>query len=65
VVRIEMIGKRFDPRTGRVVGTTQEVRVGAGIVVEEVSAGFLWEEELLRAAEVVVNKAGTDKEEIV
>jgi molecular chaperone GrpE len=65
VVRIEMIGKRLDPRTGRVVGTTQEVRVGAGIVVEEVSAGFLWEEELLRAAEVVVNKAGTDKEEIV
>jgi molecular chaperone GrpE len=56
VVRIEMAGRRFDPRMGRVVGTTQDVTVGAGIVVEEVTAGFMWDEELLRAAEVIVNK---------
>ena len=51
-----MVGRRFDPRMGRVVGTAQDVSIGAGIVVEEVTAGFMWDEELLRAAEVIVNK---------
>ena len=63
VVRIETIGRRFDPRVGRVVGTSKDVGIGAGVVVEEVSAGFLWDDELLRAAEVIVNKAGTDEED--
>lgn len=63
VVRIETIGRRFDPRVGRVVGTSKDVGIGAGVVVEEVSAGFLWDDALLRAAEVIVNKAGTDEED--
>jgi molecular chaperone GrpE len=63
VVRIELTGRRFDPRIGRVVGTTQDASVDAGIVVEEVTAGYLWEEELLRAAEVIVNKADADEDE--
>jgi molecular chaperone GrpE len=65
VVRIEMVGQRFDPRMGRAVGTTQVMSIGAGIVVEEVSAGFMWDEELLRAAEVIVNKIGAEQEETV
>jgi molecular chaperone GrpE len=56
-------GRRFDPRVARVVGTTRDAAVGTGIVGEEVRAGFLWEEELLRAAEVIVNKADADEEE--
>ena len=63
VVPIETTGRRFDPRVGRVVGTTQDATIGAGIVVEEVSAGFLWDDELLRAAEVIVNKVGTEEQE--
>ena len=58
-----MVGQRFDPRMGRVVGTTQDTTVGTGIVVEEVRAGFLWDDELLRAAEVIVNKVGRRTEE--
>jgi molecular chaperone GrpE len=65
VVPIEVTGRRFDPRLARVVGTTRDATVGAGIVVEEVRTGFLWEEELLRAAEVIVSKADPDKEESV
>jgi molecular chaperone GrpE len=65
VARIEMAGKRFDPRMGRVVDTTQDASVGAGIVVEEVTAGFMWDEELLRAAEVIVNKIETEQRETV
>ena len=63
VVAIEVMGRRFDPRLARVVGTTRDAAAGAGIVGEEVRAGFLWEEELLRAAEVIVNKADADEEE--
>jgi molecular chaperone GrpE len=63
VVRIEMAGRRFDPRMGRVVGTTQDTTIGSGIVVEEVTAGFQWDDELLRVAEVIVNKVGPEQEE--
>jgi molecular chaperone GrpE len=65
VVRIEMAGQPFDPRTARAVGTTQDTSVAAGIVMDEVSAGFMWDEELLRAAEVIVNKVGAEQEETV
>jgi molecular chaperone GrpE len=63
VVRIEMTGRRFDPRMGRVVGTTQDMTTDSGIVMEEVSAGFQWDDELLRVAEVIVNKVGPEQEE--
>jgi molecular chaperone GrpE len=63
VVRIETAGRRFDPRMGRVVGTTQDATIGAGIVVEEVSAGFQWDDELLRAAEVIVNRVEPEQQE--
>jgi molecular chaperone GrpE len=63
VMAIEVMGRRFDPRLARVVGTTRQATVGSGVVVEEVRAGFLWEEEPLRAAEVIVNKAEAAEEE--
>lgn len=62
VLAIEVIGRPFDPRLARVVGTTRDATVGAGIVGEEVRAGFLWDDELLRAAEVIVNKPDADEE---
>jgi molecular chaperone GrpE len=65
VVRIETAGQPFDPRTARAVGTTQDTSAGAGIVMDEVSAGYMWDEELLRAAEVIVSKAGAEQEETV
>lgn len=63
VVRIELIGQRFDPHLGRVIGTAHETGVEAGIVVDEVRAGFLWGGELLRPAEVIVTQAGADERE--
>lgn len=53
---IEMLGQRFDPRAGRVVATRHSPGVDAGIVIEEVRAGFLWDDLPLRPAEVVVSK---------
>jgi molecular chaperone GrpE len=58
VSRLELVGRPFDPRTARAVGARQDQRVGPGIVVEEVRAGYLWDNEPLRTAEVIVSKAG-------
>ena len=60
-----MAGRRFDPRMGRVVGTTQDMTVGSGIVMEEVSAGFQWDDELLRVAEVIVNRSARTRGDCV
>jgi len=56
VVAVELLGQRFDPRLGRVVATRDAAGVDAGIVLVVVRAGFLWEETLLRPAEVIVSK---------
>ena len=58
VTPIEMLGRRFDPRLGRVVATRLAPGTDAGIVLEEVRTGFLWEDLPLRPAEVVVSKPG-------
>jgi molecular chaperone GrpE len=56
VTPVELLGRRFDPQLGRVVATRPAAGVAAGIVLEEVRAGFLWEDQPLRLAEVVVSK---------
>jgi molecular chaperone GrpE len=56
VARIDLVGEYFDPRLARAVGTRQDEQAGAGIVLEEVRAGYLWDDELLRTAEVIVSK---------
>jgi molecular chaperone GrpE len=57
VARIELVGQRFDPRLARAVGTRQDAPAGPGIVLEEVRAGYAWDAELLRTAEVIVSKS--------
>jgi molecular chaperone GrpE len=62
VMAIEVVGREFDPAVARAVGTTRQASLGPGIVVEEVRTGFRWEDQLLRAAEVIVNAADGDEE---
>jgi molecular chaperone GrpE len=56
VVPLDVVGKPFDPKLARAVGTVTDASRENGIVVQEVRSGFLWEGEMLRAADVVVNK---------
>jgi molecular chaperone GrpE len=56
ISRLGLVGQRFDPRVARAIGTRQDERFGPGIVVDEVRAGYLWDDELLRTAEVIVSK---------
>lgn len=51
---IETAGRPLDPRHAAAVATIEDPSAADGIVVEEVRAGFLWHDELLRPAEVIV-----------
>jgi len=51
---IETVGRPLDPRHAAAVATVADPSAADGIVMEEVRAGFLWQGELLRPAEVIV-----------
>ncbi len=57
VTVVQLLGKPFDPRLARVIGTAANSRVPPGTVTEEVRSGFLWDDKVLRTAEVIVSKA--------
>jgi molecular chaperone GrpE len=53
---IESLGKTLDPHTMNAVEIGHDPKVANGIVIEELRKGFLFEKEILRLAEVKVNK---------
>jgi molecular chaperone GrpE len=63
VVPVPLVGKPFDPRRARVVATSSNSVEPDGTVIEEVRSGFLWEDQVLRTAEVIVSKNTTPKGE--
>ncbi|MGD0635628.1 MAG: nucleotide exchange factor GrpE [Beijerinckiaceae bacterium] len=54
VTPVELVGRPFTPSLARAVATIEDPTIADGIVAGEARAGFLWEDELLRAAEVTV-----------
>jgi molecular chaperone GrpE len=63
VVAMQRFGQPFDPRQARVVATAADTSVAEGTVIEEVRTGFLWNDQVLRTAEVIVSKGGAAKGE--
>ena len=61
VAAMQLLGRPFDARLARVVGTAADAAVAAGIVTEEVRTGFLWHDQVLRTAEVMVSKGNSGK----
>jgi molecular chaperone GrpE len=53
---IDCIGKLLDPRTMSAVEISHDPKLDNGIVIEELRKGFLFENNVLRLAEVKVNK---------
>ncbi|MBF0260487.1 MAG: nucleotide exchange factor GrpE [Magnetococcales bacterium] len=53
---LELLDRPFDPRLARAVRVACHNGVADGVVRTEMRKGFLWHGELLRLAEVVVNK---------
>ena len=56
IIALEVAGQPLDPHTMRAVEMEQRLDLDSGIVTEELRRGFTWEDELLRPAEVKVNK---------
>jgi molecular chaperone GrpE len=56
VMPLDLVGQPFDPKTARAIGTVTDPARANGIVIQEVRSGFLWQGDLLRTAEVVVNR---------
>ncbi len=56
VYPIECIGKLLDPRTMSAVEISNDPKLDNGIVIEELRKGFLFGKNVLRLAEVKVNK---------
>jgi molecular chaperone GrpE len=54
VTPIATVGRPFQPSRARAVSTIDDPSVAEGIVVAELRAGFTWEDEVLRPAEVTV-----------
>jgi len=59
VVPMQLAGQPFDPRRARVVGTSADSAAADGTVLQEVRAGFLWDDQVLRTADVIVSKSAT------
>jgi molecular chaperone GrpE len=56
-------GRILDPRLARVVATIEAAGQAEGTVIEETRAGFHWDDEVLRLAEVIACKnSSTGKE---
>lgn len=56
VSAIDSLGQALDPHTMKVVEIVHHADLDNGVVVEELRQGFNWEDDLLRPAEVKVNK---------
>jgi len=61
VVATQLAGLPFDPRLARAIGTAADSSVAEGSVIKEDRAGFLWDDQVLRTAEVIVSKGDAGK----
>jgi len=59
VAPMQLVGQPLDPRRARVVGTSTDTAAADGTVLEEVRSGFLWDDQVLRTADVIVSKSAT------
>lgn len=59
VAPMQLIGQPLDPRRARAVGTSTDTAAPDGTVLEEVRSGFVWDEQVLRTADVIVSKSAT------
>ncbi len=56
VVALAALGQPLDPHTMRAAEVEHRPKIANGIVTEELRKGYLWQGELLRLAEVKVNR---------
>jgi molecular chaperone GrpE len=60
---IEALGKPFDPNFHEAVTQAESDKYGEGIIMDEISKGYMLNDRLLRASKVVVSKGRSKEEE--
>ncbi|NJM74439.1 MAG: nucleotide exchange factor GrpE [Acaryochloridaceae cyanobacterium RU_4_10] len=60
VVPLEALGKPFDPERMYALGRQESDSVAANTIVREVVRGYLWQDRILREAQVIVSTQSTD-----
>jgi len=63
VTRIENLDQGFDPRWHKVAYTVFDLSRPEGMIVEEVKSGYVWQNQLLRKAEVGVVRHSEEEDE--
>ena len=61
VVPMRLEGQPFDPLLARAMAVVTDGKAQDGTVIEEIRTGFLWNEQVLRTAEVVVSQSDARK----
>ena len=63
VTKIESLDQAFDPHWHKVVGTVVDPSKQDGTIVEETKRGYVWQNQILREAEVIVvrNREGVSE----
>jgi len=56
VIPMQVVGSPLDPHRMKAVDIEKNARLADGEVISEIRKGYLWDNNLLRTAEVVVNK---------
>ncbi|MFO8085911.1 MAG: nucleotide exchange factor GrpE [Desulfobacterales bacterium] len=53
---VKTVGEPFDPKTMKAIGKKAGSELGSGIVIEEVSGGFIRNDEIIKTAHVIVTQ---------
>ncbi len=56
VIPMQVVGSVFDPHRMKAVDIEKKMHLADGEVISEIRKGYLWDDNLLRTADVVVNK---------
>ena len=63
IEKIDSLHKKFDPNFHQAIAEIENSKVGPGIIVEEVQAGYMFGERLLRPSMVAVSKKSTENKD--
>ena len=62
VIPVETLGQPFDPERMYALGRQESDEVPANTIVQEVVRGYLWQDRILREAQVIVSAPSTTDE---
>lgn len=60
ITKIESLDREFDPRWHKAIEVVVDTSKPQGTIVEEAASGYLWRDEILRKAEVIVVSDAAD-----